>query len=303
MTKIPPFLKKGDTIGLIAPAGYMPEDKYAQCIKTLHDWGFKTLLGKTPGREQINYFSGTDEERKEDFQLMLDNPDVRAILCVRGGYGTGRIIDDLDFKKFKRHPKWVIGFSDITVLHCHIFTTCNVATIHGPMAAAFNDGGWENEFVGSLRNTLVGKKNNYKIPATEFNRPGEAEGILVGGNLSLLSNMTGSVSELNTKGKILFIEDVGEYIYNIDRMLYQLKRSGKFEGIRGLVVGSFNDSKDTTAPFGQTVEQVVNQIVKDYDFPVCFHFPVGHEQGNYALKVGVKYQLKVGRKVVNLKEV
>lgn len=301
MTKIPPYLKKGDIIGLVAPAGYMPPENFEQCIRTLQDWGFRVLHGKTPGH-QFHYFSGTDEDRAADLQWMLDNPEVSAILCVRGGYGVGRIIDDLDFTKFKKRPRWVIGFSDVTVLLSHIYANYRIATLHAPMAAAFKDGGWQDEYVGSLRKALTGKLGHYKIPTDPFSQHGTAEGVLVGGNLALLTHLVGTASDIDTAGKILFIEDIGEYIYSVDRMMIQLKRSGKLDKLKGLIVGSFNDMKDTDIPFGMQAREVIKSIVTDYDFPVAFGFPVGHETENVALKVGVKYALKVRKTSTTLKE-
>ncbi len=302
MTIIPPYLKPGDTIGIVCPAGYMPFEKALTCIETLTNWGFKVIVGKTLGN-QFNYFSGTDEERCDDLQQMLDDKNIDAILCGRGGYGTGRIIDQLDFSKFVKHPKWIIGFSDITVLHCHLFSNFKMASLHAPMAAAFNDGEFKNEYIESLHNALLGKKANYTTEGNILDQHGKANGILVGGNLSLLVNMIGTSSDIKTKNRILFIEEVGEYIYSVDRMMYQLKRSGKLENLKGLIIGRFSDMKDTTIPFGQTAEQAIKEIVKDYNFPVCFGFPVSHEKENYALKIGVKYKLKVHEGKVELKEV
>jgi len=228
--------------------------------------------------------------------------EVKAVLCARGGYGTGRIIDQVDFKKFKQNPKWIIGYSDITVLHCHLYSNYYISSLHAPMAGAFNDGGAGNEFVQSLKTTLEGKKQKYNCPVHAFNRKGEAIGELVGGNLSLLAHLNGTDSDIKTKGRILFIEDVGEYTYNVDRMLYQLKRSGKLSKLAGLIVGGFTDMKDTERPFGQTVEEVIRDVVKEYDYPVCFGFPVSHSDNNYALKVGVGYKLKVTKSKVLLEE-
>lgn len=301
MIKTPPYLKKGDTIALVAPAGYMPETDFEQSIETLQQWGFNIRKGHTPAN-QFHYFSGTDEERKNDLQEMLDDPDVKAILCVRGGYGTGRIIDDLDFTKFKKNPKWLIGFSDVTVLHNHIFTNCKVATLHAPMSAAFNDGEWNNQYVESLKKALTGKKGSYKANPHPYNHPGAAEGILVGGNLALLTHLIGTKSDINTNGKILFIEDIGEYVYSVDRMMIQLKRAGKLNQLKGLIVGSFNDMKDTDIPFGQPVYDVIRDHVEQYNYPISFGFPVGHEKENFALKVGVEYELKVTKRSVSLKE-
>ena len=301
MTIIPPYLKPGDTIGMVCPSGYMPEEKYQTCIQTLTQWGFKVVLGKTPGH-QFHYFAGTDKERQKDLQHMMDDKKINAIMCARGGYGMGRIIDQLDFSKFKHHPKWIIGFSDITVLHSHLFSKYKIASLHAPMAAAFNDGEFANQYIQSLHDALLGKKADYKTEGNIFDQKGEAKGILVGGNLSLLVNVIGTPSDINTRNKILFIEEVGEYIYSVDRMMYQLKRSGKLENLKGLIIGRFSDMKDTTIPFGETVEKAIKDMVKKYDYPVCFGFPVSHDKENYALKVGVKYKLNVGKNAVELKE-
>ncbi|MBL0154244.1 MAG: LD-carboxypeptidase [Chitinophagaceae bacterium] len=302
MIKTPPYLVPGDTIGLVCPAGFMPMEKITTCISTLESWGYRVKLGKTLGGDSTNYFSGSDSERLSDLQSMLDDDEIKAVLCARGGYGTGRIIDQVDFKKFKQNPKWIIGYSDITVLHCHLYSNYYISSLHAPMAGAFNDGGAENEFVQSLKTTLEGKKQKYNCPVHAFNRKGEAIGELVGGNLSLLAHLNGTDSDIKTKGRILFIEDVGEYTYNVDRMLYQLKRSGKLSKLAGLIVGGFTDMKDTERPFGQTVEEVIRDVVKEYDYPVCFGFPVSHSDNNYALKVGVGYKLKVTKTKVLLEE-
>jgi muramoyltetrapeptide carboxypeptidase len=302
MTIIPPYLKPGDTIGIVCPAGYMPFEKAQACIETLTGWGFKVIPGKTLGN-QYHYFSGTDEERRQDLQRMLDDENINAILCGRGGYGTGRIIDALDFSKFKKNPKWIIGFSDITVLHCHLFSNFKTASLHAPMAAAFNDGESENKYIQSLQDALIGKKANYKTDGNVLNQPGKSRGYFVGGNFSLLLNVIGTASDIKTKNKILFIEEIGEYIYSVDRMMYQLKRSGKLEDLKGFVIGRFADMKDTTIPFGKNVEEAIKDLVKEYEYPVCFGFPVSHDKENYALKVGVKYKLTVEQDSVELKEI
>jgi len=301
MTTIPPYLSKGDTIGIVCPGGYMPKDKAETCIQVLKEWGFKVKAGTTLG-SQFNYFSGTDEQRLEDLQQMLDDDSVKAILCGRGGYGVGRIIDRINFKKFKKNQKWIIGYSDITVLHSHIFSRFKIASLHSPMAAAFNDGEYKNEYIQSLQSVLLGEKPKYTCQVDSYNNAGTATGTLVGGNLSLLSHLIGTPSDINTAGKILFLEDVGEYIYNTDRMLYQLKRGGKFDELKGLVIGAFTETKDTVIPFGKNVYDVVYDIIKEYSYPVCFKFPVGHTRENYVLKVGAPYKLHVGKKIVSLQE-
>ena len=301
MTIIPPYLKKGDTIGIVCPAGFMPHEKAATCIEVLTQWGYKVRVGKTLG-SQLNYFSGTDDERLADLQQMLDDDSVQAVLCGRGGYGLGRIVDRINFARFKKKPKWVIGFSDITVFHAHIYRRFSIGGIHAPMAAAFNDLQYKNEYVQSLKKVLTGKQSKYTAPSHSFNKLGTFTGPLIGGNLSLIAHLVGTPSALKTKGHILFLEDVGEYIYNIDRMLYQLKRSGAFDKVAGVVVGLFTDMKDTAVPFGSNVYEVIQDVLQEYNFPVCYQFPVSHEKENYALKTGVNYQLSVGKSRVTLAE-
>ncbi len=302
MKIIPPYLKPGDAIGVLCPSGFMPLEKAAKTIETLTDWGFRVITGKTLG-SQFHYFAGTDEERLNDLQQMMNDDIIKAIFCARGGYGLGRIIDSISFKKFKKNPKWIIGFSDITVLQSHLFSKYNIASLHAPMAAAFNDGEFANQYIQSLYDAITGQKANYSVQGHAFNKKGQASGILVGGNLSLLAHLTGTSSDIKTKNKILFIEDVGEYIYNIDRMMYQLKRSGKLDKLKALIVGGFTDLKDTTVPFGSTAEEVIKDAVKEYDYPVCFNFPVSHNKENYALKIGVKYNITIDKSMVKLSEI
>jgi muramoyltetrapeptide carboxypeptidase len=301
MIKIPPYLKKGDMIGITCPAGYMAEAKAQTCIETLQSWGFQVMVGKTIGGRSKNYFSGTDEVRRDELQAMLDDENIKAILCGRGGYGVGRIIDQLDFTAFKKKPKWIIGFSDITVLHAHLYTKIKTASLHAPMASAFNEG--ENKYIKALEKAIIGKKAKYSCAPHPFNKPGTVTAELVGGNLSLLVHLTGTPSAINTKNKILFIEDIGEHIYNIDRMLYQMKRSGKLDSLAGLIVGGFTNMLDTERPFGKKVNKLIKEITAAYDYPVCYGFPVSHNKENYALKVGVSYTLKIDKSKTRLTEV
>ena len=301
MIKLPPYLKQGDTIGMICPSGCMPMEKMQKCIDTLQLWAFKVNQGKTLGT-QCNYFSGTDEERLTDLQSMLDDENVKAIMCARGGYGLSRIIDDINFEKFIQQPKWIIGYSDITLLHAHIYSNFNIACLHAPMAAAFNEIEESKEYIQSIYNSLTGIHQSYAIASSDLNRNGIGDGELVGGNLALLAHITGSRSDIETKNKILFIEDIGEYKYNIDRMLMQLKRAGKLEELAGFIVGNFSDMKDTVIPFGQELYELIFDKVKEYNYPVCFDFPVGHVKENYALKVGVRYRLTVSKEKVMLEE-
>lgn len=300
--KIPAYLKKGDMIGITCPAGYMALEKAQTCIDTLQEWGYQVMVGKTLGSSSTNYFSGTDEERADELQAMLDDNTVKAILFGRGGYGMSRIIDRLNFKKFKKNPKWIIGFSDITVMHNHLLSRYKTASLHAPMAAAFNDGGAQDEFVGSLKKALKGTKAKYSCTPHPGNKYGSATGRLVGGNLALFAHSIGTVSEPGTKNCILFLEDIGEYLYNTDRMLVQLKRAGKLDKVAGIIFGGFSDMKDTERPFGKTTDEILKEISDDLDVPVCFNFPVSHGKENYALKIGVEYNLIVGEKKVTLKE-
>ncbi|MDB5253820.1 MAG: LD-carboxypeptidase [Flaviaesturariibacter sp.] len=303
MSKIPPYLKAGDTIGITAPSGFMAIEKLQACIDTLQNWGYTVKLGETTHSESQTYFSGTDEERASDLQDMLDDPEVKAILCARGGYGMSRIVDRLNFKRFRRHPKWVIGFSDITVLHAHILRQYDIATLHAPMGAAFNEGLDDNPYLASFRKAIEGEPLVYASPAHAQDRHGSVRGELVGGNLSLIAHLVGSDSDLKTKNRILFLEDIGEHLYAIDRMMLQLKRSGRLDRLKGLVVGGFTDCKDTERPFGATVEEIIRSHIETDRFPVCFGFPVSHEKENVALKIGVLHQLDVAPSGTTLKEV
>ncbi|HRF17900.1 MAG TPA: LD-carboxypeptidase, partial [Chitinophagaceae bacterium] len=202
----------------------------------------------------------------------------------------------------RKHPKWIVGYSDVTVLHSHIYSHFYISTLHAPMAGAFNDDGFKNEFIRSLKNALEGKKLKYKCEVHDYNRKGEAVGELVGGNLALLAHLVGTDSDIKTRGKILFLEDVGEQLYNIDRMLHQLKRSGKLARLAGLIFGGFTESKDTERPFGNSIHEILRDIVKEFDYPVCYDFPISHTDRNYALKIGVGYKLKVGKSKVTLEE-
>ena len=302
MVKQPPYLKKGDCIGIVCPAGYMPKKNAATCIETLQNWGYKVVIGKTLG-SQFHYFSGTDQERLADLQAMLDDATIQAILCGRGGYGLSRIIDQLNFTKFKQHPKWLIGFSDITVLHSHLYQQIKFASLHAPMAAAFNNGGASNVYVQSLKKALKGDLANYTCALHAYNTIGKATGELIGGNLSLIAHLIGTKSSLKTAGKILFLEDVGEYLYNIDRMFIQLKRAGLLNNLAGLMIGGFTEMKDTVTPFGTDVLSIIKAHIQEYNYPICFDFPVSHATENYALKIGIVHQLTVAKNKTSLKEI
>ncbi len=271
MITIPPSLRPGDTIAIVCPAGYMPLERAQSCIDTLQQWGYRVRVGKTlgsaagvisgpappvgsdttqqpasgalPGPSSDAYFSGSDADRLADLQEALDDPEIKAILCGRGGYGLSRIIDHIDFSRFENRPKWVIGFSDITILHSHLYRQYAIASLHAPMAGAFTNGGVESPGVQSLRRALTGERAVYSCPSHPFNRMGSASGGLAGGNLSLLAHLVGTASDTDTTGRLLFLEDVGENLYHIDRMLHQLKRSGKLDRLAGLMIGGFTELK------------------------------------------------------------
>ncbi len=292
MIRVPPYLKQGDTIGIICPSGFMQAEKIKTSIEQLKEWGFQVVLGKTIGN-QYHYFSGTDEQRLSDIQFMLDSPKIKAILFGRGGYGLSRIIDQINFDNFNDNPKWLIGFSDITVLHAHINQQLRIATIHAPMSAAFNDDGYKNAYVQSLKKVIKGESYTYTSNAHLYNKIGITKGELIGGNLSIIAHLIGSTSSYSDKGKLLFIEDVGEYLYNIDRLIIQLKRSGFLQQTAGIIIGGFTDLKDTTIPFGTDIYNIINYHIKELNCPICYDFPVGHQTNNYALKVGMIHELNV----------
>lgn len=288
----PPYLKRGSVIGITCPSGYVSNERVAGAIDILQDWGFRVKIGATVGAGEF-YFAGTDEQRRQDLQTMLNDPELDAILMGRGGYGMSRIIDELDFTAFKQKPKWICGFSDIVVLHSHVHATLQIPTMHSPMCGAFKPETENTDHLKSFYAALTGEALHYNTPASLFNRIGEAASILTGGNLAILAHLTGSVSEADTFGKILFIEDIGEHLYNIDRLMLNLKRAGKLDNLAGLIVGGFTQLEDTERPFGQTVEEIIWDKVKEYNYPVCFNFPAGHQDVNYTLTLGMPHRLLV----------
>jgi muramoyltetrapeptide carboxypeptidase len=288
----PPFLKHGSVVGITCPSGYVANERVTYAVTILERWGFEVRLGATVGTEHF-YFSGTDEDRLVDLQAMLDDPDIEAILMGRGGYGMSRIIDDIDFTAFLQNPKWICGFSDIIVLQNHLQSRFEMPSLHSPMCGAFKPETQNEDYLKTLYAALTGESIYYHVNRSVYNRPGVAKAVLTGGNLAILAHLTGSASEVDTEDKILFIEDIGEYLYNADRMLLNLKRAGKLDNIRGLIVGGFTDLQDTDRPFGQTIEEIIWDKVKEYDYPVCFNFPCGHQDINYTLTLGVEHKLIV----------
>lgn len=296
----PKHLKRGATIGITCPSSYIPYEQIKYAASIIEEHGFKVKLGNTT-QGNGTYLSGSDDERLQDLQQMLDDAGIDAILMGRGGYGLSRIIDRVDFTKFQKKPKWVCGFSDIVVLLNHIQAQFNIPVLHSPMCNAYIPESLNSHHLESFFTAISGGDLSYTIAGNQYNRTGVANGILTGGNLAILAHLTGSVSEVNTDGKILFIEDVGEYLYNIDRMMLNLKRSGKLERLAGLILGGFTEMKDTIRPFGQTIEEIILDKVYEYDYPVCFNFPAGHQQTNYTLCLGIPHQLNVTHTEASLK--
>ena len=286
----PPYLTAGDTIGIIAPARKVNREELEFAARWWEEKGFRVVLGKHLFAEHHQY-AGADAARIEDLQNMLDNSNIKAVFCARGGYGTLRIIDKLEFLSFNLDPKWICGFSDVTVLHSHINKVCGVATIHSTMPVSMNGNNLVN--LETLFQTLTGEPLTYKCKPHILNRTGECTGELVGGNLSLLYALSGSISDLDTTNKILFIEDVDEYLYHIDRMMLQLKRAGKLKNLAGLLVGSFTKMRDNEIAFGSTFEQIIREHCEEYNFPIAFNFPAGHDEINVAMKFGAKCDLRV----------
>jgi muramoyltetrapeptide carboxypeptidase len=293
-------IQQGDTVGLLALACKVDFDILKPAIELMENiWGLKVILGESLTSE-YHQFAGTDKVRAEDFQKMLNNSEIKAIFSARGGYGSSRLLDAIDFSEFQKHPKWIVGFSDITAVHCHIHTL-HIESLHATMPKLFlQEGGKES--LESLRKILFGENLDYKIEPHQMNRLGVGEGQLVGGNLALLSHIIGSKSDINYDGKILFLEDVNEYLYNIDRMMIQLKRSEKLKNLAGLIVGSFSDCQDNQVPFGKTANEIIQEAVADYEYPVCYGFPVGHEVDNWAMPCGREVRLLVEEYSVSLRE-
>ncbi len=299
MITSPPYLKKGDKIAIVCPAKKIPKS-IEFGIQTLREWGLEVLIGDTVTAAH-HQFAGSDKLRCSDLQCFLDDKEVKAIIAGRGGYGTIRIIDDLDFSKFAQHPKWLIGFSDITVLLAHVFAQYQVQSIHGQMPYTFEDS--TPEALDSLKNALFGIADCYIDTSSFAGRSGSTQGVLVGGNLTLLLAVEGSASEMDFEDKILFIEDVGEHEYAIDRMMRTLKRKGKLSRLKGLVVGAFNELGEESIAFGQSPEEIIWDLVKEYDYPVCFNFPCGHINDNRAMVLGKNVSLQVNTHEVKLQYV
>ncbi len=292
----PQYLKTGDTIAIVAPSGILKNrnDEVARAKKLLESWGLNVLIGKHVFSKD-NHFAGTDAERCEDFQNALDSPNIKAIWSARGGYGTVRILDKLDYSKFLENPKWIIGYSDITALHNQIHTK-GVESIHALMCVSLTkDLNEIKESIETFKSTIFGKPLQYNLKGSKYNKVGNAKGQLIGGNLTMLHTMLGSKTSLDVDNKILFIEEIGEYKYHIDRMLQSMKRAGYFNNCKGVIVGDMSKLRKNTTLWGTSVEQLILDALSEYDFPIVFNMPAGHEKDNRAMILGRTIELKVSK--------
>jgi len=287
--KIPARLNKGDKLALISTARKITYNELKPSIDIIESWGIRVVLTKNLFK-QDNQFSGTIHQRKNDLQEILNNEEIKAILCVRGGYGTIQIVDQIDFTNFKKKPKWIIGYSDITILHSHL-NRLGIASIHATMPVNFQNN--TKKSLLSLKENLFKFENQISYKSNSYNQKGFVEGEIVGGNLSILYSLLSSVSDIETNNKILIIEDIDEYLYHIERMIISLKRAGKFQNIKALIVGGFTKARDNIIPFGKTVEQIILEHIIEYEVPICFNFPFGHVDDNRAVKLGVQSTLKI----------
>ena len=287
----PKHLTQGDKIAIVSTARKISKEEIAPAIKKFTDWGLNVVLGENIFNS-YNQFAGTDDERLSDLQQMLDDDSIKAIMCSRGGYGTARIIDKFNFDRFKENPKWIVGYSDITVLHSKI-NKLNIESIHATMPINFPQSNEDNESIICLKKALFGKQIKHKINSHKFNKTGSAKGTVIGGNLSILYSLRGTNLDLDTDNKILFIEDLDEYLYHIDRMMQNLKLGNKLKNLKGLIVGGMCDMNDNTIPFGKDAYEIINEAVAEYDYPVCYNFPAGHIKQNFALILGRKINLEI----------
>ncbi len=298
--KEPTPLQPGSTIRIVSPAGKIDKKHVMPAVNWLEKQGYTVKLGKHVFARHFQ-FAGTDEQRAADVQEALDDSGCDIIICSRGGYGTVRIIERLDFTRFLEKPKWLVGFSDITILHSRLHNL-EVPTIHGVMPRYFfDDNGELREDLTTMMKLVKGEGISYNVDATGFDRTGTASGQLVGGNLSIISSLCGTKYDIDTRGKILFLEDIDEFLYHTDRMVHQLKLSGKLDNLAGLILGDFTDMKDNESPFGQTVHEIFFEAVKDFDYPVCHGFPAGHDKKNLALAFGRDWELEVAERGTKLR--
>lgn len=294
----PPKLKPGDKVGFVAPARKISPEQLKAALLIFQSWGLKTQLAKNIFSSSHSYLAGSDEERRRDFQSMIDDPAVKAIICARGGYGSTRIVEDIDFSKLRDNPKWILGFSDITAIHLRLFSM-GLASIHGTMPIFFSRDDAKRS-VESIKDILFTGASEIKVQAEAFNRPGNGQGEVVGGNLSLIIDALTTPSEPDTTNKILIVEEVDEYFYKLDRMFTQLRRTGKLKDLAGLLIGHMTDLKNSDLDFGETVSEIVLHAVRDYHYPVAFSFPSGHQNPNIAWIHGASAMLNVSVNQVSL---
>lgn len=292
----PPNLHHSDRIAIVSTARKVSREDMQPAIRLFRTWGLEVVEGPNL-YSASDQFAGTDDQRLHDMQQVLDDDTVRAIVCARGGYGTVRLIDRLDFSQFVRSPKWIVGYSDVTVLHSHIHRHFGIETLHSLMPVNFKDLCDADPAISTLKRVLFGRGLSYLLPAEPGNRNGTGSGQLVGGNLSILYSLSGTASDIETAGKILFLEDVDEYLYHLDRMMMNLKRSGKLGHLAGLIVGGMTKMRDNEVPFGKTANEIIAEAVAEYNYPVCFNFPAGHLEDNRALILGREVTLEVGSEV------
>jgi muramoyltetrapeptide carboxypeptidase len=295
----PPNLRSGDTVGIVAPAGCLTEPEIMPAVEIIRSWGLNVVFGEHLFKCR-NSFAGTDNQRAADFQRMLDKPDIRAILCARGGYGTIRVIDKLRFGNFLKHPKWIAGFSDITVLHAFMQQCLGTESLHGAMPRNVPPRLPNIASLDSLRAVLFGEVSEYTLRPHHLNLQGRATGILIGGNLSVLYSLSGVYFDPDTRGKILFLEDLNEYLYHIDRMIMNLKIRGRLEGLKALIIGGMTCMKTSSSGFRKPAYDIIREAVADYDYPVMFGFPAGHGHPNLSLVLGREVTLTVETKECKL---
>ena len=286
----PPSLKKGDTIGILSTARKISREELGYAVDIIKNWGLQVRFSPNLF-ESYHQFSGTDEQRLADLQFFMDDPDIKAILCARGGYGTVRIIDELSFLSFRSFPKWICGYSDVTVLHNKL-QSLGIESLHSTMPINFPTN--TNDSLESMRKVLFGDELIIETTTHELNRNGEVKGKLIGGNLSILYSQMGSSTALKTEGRILFIEDLDEYLYHVDRMMYNIKRNGYLDELAGVIIGGMNDMNDNTVPFGKSAYEIIAECLRPYNFPVSVGFPAGHIENNQSLIMGRTATLTVG---------
>lgn len=294
----PPQLQQGNSIGMIAPGRKVSRQDVEASLSIFQSWGLQVKLASNLFSEAHSYLAGTDEQRKLDFQSMLDDPSISAIICARGGYGSSRFVDELNFDSLKANPKWIVGFSDVTAIHLKLFSL-GIQSIHATMPILFSQP-QSNTSVENLRRVLFGEGSSIETIGQPKNKGGTALGQIIGGNLSLIVDSLGTSSEPDTIGKILVIEEIDEYRYKVDRMMNHLKRAGKLSGLAGLVVGHMTDIKDSTLPFGESEEEIILQHTREFSYPIALHFPIGHENPNLAWKHGANAKLEINQNLASL---